>query len=288
MLARHSLVLLASATTAVLAKTCALQFDGRVPSTFNLTTFDTANGVFNPNNVFGKNLTLSQLLRLPAQKGSIFDENTVPFEVTISDESIFAPSASNVQTGFRRAEMLPASNSGTDPSTTGIKTLHFSLMKDSERPLNLSHEYQLVFLESSDFSTNQLVLKTGTLIGQETANPDTLQLLGNVNVNPPQVLFSTPFLPDVFHNFAVTMDFNNLTTQVFFSTGNSSLKAVTQALSNDISGQGEFHFGMLKKPIDGGSDIVHNGTQESDIDEGIIYGGIFEEDSSTGCVSLSP
>ena len=43
---------------------------------------------------------------------------------------------------------------------------------------------------------------------------------------------------------------------------------------------------MLKKPIDGGDDIVHNGTQEDGIDEGIIYGGIFEEDSSTGCISL--
>ena len=83
-------------------------------------------------------------------------------------------------------------------------------MKDARRPLNLSHEYQLVFLESNDFSTNQLVLKTGTILGGATANPDTLQLFGNVNANPPQVLFSTPFKAGVFHNFAVTLDFNAL------------------------------------------------------------------------------
>lgn len=78
------------------------------------------------------------------------------------------------------------------------------------------------------------------------------------------------------------------TSQVFFSTGNSPLEAVTDALANDVSGQGQFHFGVLKKPTDGGDDIVHNGFQEPGIDEGIIFGGIFQEDSSTGCVSLSP
>lgn len=146
----------------------------------------------------------------PARSRSAPSNAYGPF-FAASDKSIFAPSADNVQTGFRRAELLPASNSGTDPSTTGVKTLHFSVMKDAARPLNLSHEYQLVFLESNDFSTNQLVLKTGTILGQAAAgNPDTLQLFGNVNDNPPQVLFSTPFTPGVFNNFAVTLDFNKL------------------------------------------------------------------------------
>lgn len=122
-----------------------------------------------------------------------------------SDESIFAPSASNVQIGFRRAELNPASNTGTDPSTTGVKTLHFSLMKDAQRPLNLSHEYQLVFLESNDFSTNQVVLKTGTVLGQKVADPDTLMLFSNVNAA--SLLFSTKFTAGVFHNFGVTLDF---------------------------------------------------------------------------------
>lgn len=119
----------------------------------------------------------------------------------INDQSIF-----NNQVGFRRAELIPASNSGTDPSTQGVKTLHFSVKKDGVRPLNLSHEYQLVFLESNDFSTNQVVLKTGTILGQKTTNPDMLQLFGNVNQG--QLLFSTPFLDDVFHNFALKLDFD--------------------------------------------------------------------------------
>lgn len=81
---------------------------------------------------------------------------------------------------------------------------------------------------------------------------------------------------------------NPRTTQVLFSTGSSPLKAQTQPLKNDVSGQGQFHFGVLKKPIGGGNDIVHSGFQESGINEGVIFGGIFEEDSATGCVSLSP
>ncbi|KAK0621826.1 hypothetical protein B0T17DRAFT_493998 [Bombardia bombarda] len=269
-------------TSLTFAQDCTLQFDGRIPGTLTAAGFDATNQFFGSGNVFGAGLAFSQLIQLPAIAGSLFDTATVPLEVTISDQSIF-----NAQTGFRRAELIPASNSGTDASTTGIKTLHFSLMKDAQRPLNLSHEYQLVFLESNDFSTNQVVLKTGTVLGKATADPDTLQLFGNVNDGGGKVLFSTPFAAGAFHNFAVTLDFDALTTQVFFSTGAAPLKAVTQAVANDVSGQGQFHFGVLKKPTDGGADITKSGFQEAGIDEGVIFGGIFQEDSSDNCVSLS-
>ncbi|KAJ3562105.1 hypothetical protein NPX13_g8690 [Xylaria arbuscula] len=253
----------------VVSQQCDLQFDGRVPSDFTAATFNTDNGIFDPNNVFGQGQNLF-------------------FNLFGNDDSIFAPSADNVQTGFRRAELLIASNDGLDASTTGVKTLHFSVMKDASRPLNLSHEYQLVFLESNDFSTNQFALKTGTILGaEESGDPDTLQLFGNVNADPVQVLFATPFAEDVFHNFAVTLDFDALTTQVFYSQDTEALVAQTETLPNDVSGQGQFHFGVLKKGLNGGDNIVKNGEQEPGIDEGIIFGGIFEEDSSAGCVSLS-
>ncbi|KAK0741987.1 hypothetical protein B0T21DRAFT_360501 [Apiosordaria backusii] len=280
----HTSFFLSSLVRLTSAQSCNLQFDGRIPDTLDVAGFDSPNEFFSESNVFGAGLSFSQLLQLPPVPGSLFDINTIPIEVTISDASIF-----NGQTGFRRAELLPASNSGTDPSTAGIKTLHFSVAKDPQRPLNLSHEYQLVFLESNDFSTNQFVLKTGTILGGDAAvEPDTLQLFGNVIQNTPQLLFSVPFLADVFHNFAVTLDFDALTTQVFFSAGTDPLEAVTQVIPNDVSGQGQFHFGVLKKPTDGVGDITRNGFQEAGIDEGIIYGGIFQEDSSTGCISLEP
>ena len=78
------------------------------------------------------------------------------------------------------------------------------------------------------------------------------------------------------------------TTQVFYSQGGDALEAQTKAIKNDVSGQGQFHFGVLKKGTDGVGDITKNGFQEAGIDEGVIFGGIFQEDSSDGCISLEP
>lgn len=78
------------------------------------------------------------------------------------------------------------------------------------------------------------------------------------------------------------------TTQVFYSTGTTALAKVTEPIANDVSGQGQFHFGMLKKPVNGGSDITKSGFQPSGINEGLIFGGIFLEDTSAGSPTLSP
>ncbi|KAF4773863.1 hypothetical protein HER10_EVM0005598 [Colletotrichum scovillei] len=280
-----SFTLLSFASAAV-AQQCTLQFDGRVATGTEAEAFDAENNLFSPQNVFGAGLSFSKVLQLPNEASSPFDGNdNVPLEVTISDQSIF-----NKQTAFRRAELIPSSNTGTDESTTGIKTLHFSLSKDVQRPLNLSHEYQLAFLESNDFGTNQVVLKTGTILGGDaTVDPDTLQLFGNVNTKPaPPVLFSTPFAENTIHNFAVTMDFTANTVQVFYSTDNNDLEAQGEPQINDIKGQGQYHFGILKKPVGGQGDITKNGFQPDGIDEGIVYSGIFQEDSTNGCISLAP
>ncbi|TLS26262.1 hypothetical protein PpBr36_04099 [Pyricularia pennisetigena] len=278
------------ATSPVYGQQCKLQFDGRVPANFKPENFDSVNNIFDPKNVLGKGLKFSDLIELPAlQQQSIFDVGgkTQALEVTINDKSIFVPNADTVQNGFRRAELLIASNSGTDDSTKGVKTLHFSVAKDAKRPLNLTHEYQIVFLEDNKFSTNQIVVKTGTIAGQANANPDTLNVFGNVASSPPKLLFSTPFGADGFHNFAMTLDFNKNTTQVFFSKGNEPLKAVSKAEANDVSGGGQFHFGILKKGVGNAKDVVREGIQEANINEGLIYGGIFMEDSAGGCISLS-
>lgn len=75
---------------------------------------------------------------------------------------------------------------------------------------------------------------------------------------------------------------------MYYSTNNAPLASVSKAVTNKISGQGQYHFGILKKPIGGGSDIPHNGFQPKNINEGVIFGGIFMEDSSKGCVSPKP
>ncbi len=79
--------------------------------------------------------------------------------------------------------------------------------------------------------------------------------------------------------------FPDSTLQVYYSAGDAPLEVVTEALSNNNAGQGQYQLGMLKKPT-GTDDVVNSGFQETGIDEGQIYGGIFLEDSADGCVSL--
>ncbi|KAL0934554.1 uncharacterized protein CTRU02_211353 [Colletotrichum truncatum] len=274
---------------AIDAKKCNIQFDGRVPTAFTPADFDTSASPFNNGFVFGKGLKASDVVTIPNLPPSLFDGTAgKPFQVNIDDRSIFAPTETNVQTGFRRAEMLPMSNNGTDPSTSGIKTVHWSMMKDPKKPFNLTHEYQMVFLESSIFSSNQFALKYGDLIGIHPKDSDVLHLFGNSNTQPSPELFTTKFTEGVFHNFALTLDFTKNLTQVYYSQGSDPLVPQGKPQVNDIQGQGQFHFGVLKKSINGTGDLTKSGFHESGINEGLIFGGIFQEDSADGCVTLSP
>ena len=60
-----------------------------------------------------------------------------------SDSSIFTPGGGAPQVGFRRSELVPASNNGTDVTVQGTTTFHWSLRNDPTRPLNFSHEYHV-------------------------------------------------------------------------------------------------------------------------------------------------
>jgi len=297
---RNTLSVLVFAAVAVSQK-CAVVLEGRAAAGTTPATFDTTNSLFDPKNVKGQNLTFAEIIQQPTVAASLFDTaGQIPTEITISDKSIFAPSATNIQTGFRRCELIPKANNGTDGSALGQKTIHFSVMKDEARLLNGSHEYQMVFLESADFSTNQIVLKTGTVSGLEgkvnsgalpatgNATGDTLIVQGNVNTDV-GVIFETDFTGGgVWHNFGLVMDFDANTTQVLYSTDATPLEAVTDVLANEINGQGQYHFGLLKKPTgDNLTDITKQGFQPANINEGVIYGGVFVADGAAGCVDLS-
>jgi Glycoside hydrolase 131 catalytic N-terminal domain len=62
-----------------------------------------------------------------------------------SDRSIFLPGGDppSPQVGFRRSELIPATNNGTDITVQGTATFHWSIRNDPERPLNFSHEYHV-------------------------------------------------------------------------------------------------------------------------------------------------
>ncbi|OCK90616.1 glycoside hydrolase family 131 protein [Cenococcum geophilum 1.58] len=255
---------------------CPIIFDGRVPNGTAMTYFDTSNSLFNPDYVKGANLKWSQILQVPSVTASRFDAGGYePLEVTISDASIF-----NNQTGFRRAGLQFSSDSPTGPGNSGMKTIHWSVKQDPAKPMNLSHEYLNVWHETSDYSADQFMFEAGTIIGSSGSVKDNWKILNRNS----QSIWSTPIDSTQWQNFAVTMDYNKNTLQVYYSAGTAALTAVTSAVSNDNSGNGQFQMGILKKPT-GTSDVVNSGYQEGGMHEGQIYGGLFVEDSANGCIS---
>ncbi|KAF5017565.1 hypothetical protein F66182_10488 [Fusarium sp. NRRL 66182] len=261
---------------------CPVVFDGRVPSNASLTDFDTANGggwnPFNPGYVKGNNVSWSEILELPrGEKPSRFDSaaGTVPLEVTISDESIFMQ-----QYGFRRAGLQWSNDTNEgSPGSEGVKTLHFSILQDESRPLNLSHEYLNVWHESADYSANQIQFQAGALIGQNHSS-DTWKLLDR----EAKLLWDVPMLKSVWQNFAITLNFDKNTVQAWYSEGRKPLRVATQPIASNLTGDGQYQIGILKKPT-GTSDVANAGYQESNLDEGLIYGGVFLEDSKNGFCS---
>lgn len=85
--------------------------------------------------------------------------------------------------------------------------------------------------------------------------------------------------------FAVANEALRSLVKIYYSLGNAALEAVTDFVPAVLSGEGQFQLGMIKKPT-GTDDVVNSGFQESPLNEGQIYGGMFVEDSTDGCVSL--
>ncbi|KAF2452204.1 glycoside hydrolase family 131 protein [Karstenula rhodostoma CBS 690.94] len=285
----HALLALLSASSVLAAPAlskradikCPIVFDGRVPTAWaaDPTQFDTyaTNTIFNPDYVKGNDLKWSQIFKFPNVTKSRFDtaEHT-PLEVTISDQSIFQQ-----QKGFRRAGLQFLKDAADGPGQTGVKTLHFSVKQDPARPLNLTHEYLNVWHEKADYSADQIQFQTGTLIGKNGADKNKFQILDQNN----KQLYSTATDKSQWQNFAIKLDYTKNQVTIYYSAGDAALKSVAGPTSASLSGGGQFQIGILKKPT-GTSDVVNGGFQESNLNEGQIYGGIFLEDSANNCVSL--
>ncbi|CAP60554.1 uncharacterized protein PODANS_1_8450 [Podospora anserina S mat+] len=227
---------------------CPIVFDGRPDSSLEPLDFDDWNtSPFNPDYVKGAGLPWSSILQFPdISPPARFDDPTYqkPFEVTINDSSIF-----NNQRGFRRAGLQFQGDTNRDsPGSSGIKTIHFSLKWDAQRPLNLSHEYLNVWHETADYSANQFNFQAGAILGQNSLARDT-------------------------------------TLRVYYSRGSEPLRSVTNALTNNNAGEGQYQVGILRKPT-GTSDVVNSGYHQRNLNEGLIYGSVFVEDGEGGCVSL--
>ncbi|KAA8905579.1 hypothetical protein FN846DRAFT_1021771 [Sphaerosporella brunnea] len=259
-------------------------WDGRIPRSFPLSDFDSSKlSPYNAGYNHGLNQTWAKIIKFPRVPPSKFDiisprSSTKPLEVTIDDESIFQPGdASTRQNGFRRSELMPNINNGSDITVQNITTLHFSIMKDLHRPLNISHLYQICFLETADYSSHVWTLSTGSG-SSPPGNPKALRLesstAGGVEAKR---LFEVDFTGNIWHNFAIQVDFDHNALKAFYSAGNAPLKRVVNIHGNDATGRGQYHLGLIKQPTGNPSDVVHQGYQPSGINEGLIFGGIFIE-----------
>ncbi|WDK16872.1 hypothetical protein CGRA01v4_08155 [Colletotrichum graminicola] len=152
---------------------------------------------------------------------------------------------------------------------------HFSVQRDATKPLNYTHEYQIVNLELKDFSFHQFGECTGVDNGNEIA------IFGNFKATLPEKIFpSTPSVDGQFENFVMKLDFNakhvpdvcperrglvNLTgstVHVFHSTGQEPLQQATGPLAN-----------MQKIS-------VGDASQPEGIQQALIFGSIFMRDST--------
>jgi len=280
-------------TAKVSATKCKLLFDGRVQQGVTPADFDKNTSIYDHQFVHGDNQTWAEIIKFPRVPPSLFDleVNAKPLEVTINDQSIFTPGGGAPQVGFRRSELVPATNNGSDITVNGTTTFHWSIRNDPFRPLNFSHEFHPVWHETADFSTSEITFLTGKPFNQSfdptVHNPLTLRLAGRQSNSPETTFFQTPFTFDVWHNFALTLGWDSNLLTFYYSKGYAPLRKVVGPTFNNNAGGGQFHVGMLKLPTGPlGIDVLHEGFQESNLNEGLIYGGVFIEQSSNGCITL--
>ncbi|CUA72598.1 hypothetical protein RSOLAG22IIIB_10160 [Rhizoctonia solani] len=192
--------------------------------------------------------------------------------VRIDNSSVFVPgnNPDNSQWGFRR------------------------IMRDEARPLNFTHEYQIVFIEPDD-GTHVFGIKVGSSFTVPTAPNLPTTTARNLEVldHALNTLYSVPFDLNTWHNFAIQVDWDARTLGVFASKGGSKLRKVSNLVSNNSTkpvpdGRGDFHFGLLKLPLanpndtaEQQSDVVHRGIQEGTL-EGLYYSGVFVESAAGG------
>jgi hypothetical protein len=184
--------------------------DGRIAQDAVPEDFNVLASPFKSAVVKGDGLNFSDVITFPDIKPSIFDAagNTKAFEININDKSIFVPKGQAPQDENRRADLLPSiASTLNNVSTTGVKTMHFSLQQDPAKPLALAtNEYQLAFLETADFATRIFDVRVGTGTTSPSLNGKNIVVLGRSG-DAIKEMFVAPFSADM-QNFAVTLDFD--------------------------------------------------------------------------------
>ncbi|KAF7309271.1 E3 ubiquitin-protein ligase hel2 [Mycena indigotica] len=293
----------------VLEKSSNVLYDGRAPLTLTADDLDNSNGPyltcvpfpaqdthdahFDFSAVKGQNESASyytkfQRFALPTPLHNLPFSSEQVLAISIDNTSVFVPGGGPPQLGFRRTELIAQVNKSSSLADSvmeiGTTTFHFSIQADILHPLNYKHEYQIVFIEPSD-GTHVFGVQLGSPFTNPTGplpapNAHSFKILDHAL----NVLFSTPFLPLHWHNFAITVDWDNRTLAVAYSLDAAPLKTFKPATPNPTVAagvSGDFHFGVLKLPLvdpkdtlANQGDVVHHGIQEGTT-EALLYSGVF-------------
>ncbi|KAI0088591.1 hypothetical protein BDY19DRAFT_993973 [Irpex rosettiformis] len=279
-------------------------WDGRAPLNLTVADLDSSIGPFLT--VVKGSETASHYASLggdsqiptPLWTGSDTTPTEQVVSISIDNSSVFVPGGSQPQLGFRRTDFIAANNGVHDQTLfdsleTGVTEFHFSVKADTTRPLNFSHEYQVVWIEPNDGS-HVFDLQIGSPFTNPTGqlpSPGAHDL--KIRDHAGNVLFRTDFTSTSWHNFAVQVDWTSRSLAVLYSADNASLQVVTQPTPNlsatgGSAGQGDYHFGVLKLPLvnsadspSNQNDVVHFGIQEGTT-EALLYSGVFVENTSGG------
>lgn len=149
---------------------------------------------------------------------------------------------------------MPISNSGDDATVQGVTTFHFSLRPDFARPLNISHQYELVFYETQDYSSHVWTIKAGTPFGEKKSRKSTKLRLESSTAGgvAGKDLFEVDWETSTWHNFAVQVDWVKNRLSAYYSSGYEPLKKVVNNVKNDSTGKGQgtiSHQQVLLKPL---------------------------------------
>jgi len=101
----------------------------------------------------GRNVKWSSTLSFPQQVSPAvydYDGGGKPLAIQIDENSILRPSGKGAETGYRRTNLIFTGNTGSDSSTNGVVTYHWSVRQAKDRPLNLTHEHVSVFHERAN------------------------------------------------------------------------------------------------------------------------------------------
>jgi len=263
---------------------CKVVLDGRVPATASPSTFDTSKSPFLRDYAKPDDLKWAKVITFPTVPPAVFDYKNGgrPIQININERSLYQE-----QKAVRRAGLVidPKGILTDLEAQIGVKTFHWSVRQPQDRTLNFTHEYMNVFHVNKD----EDVFNFRVLVGKMIAWKDQPVPLTNFKfVNKKnEGIWSTDVVYGAWQNFAVTLDFQKNTIQVWHSRNNDQLQPVTPVLPNDNSEKGKFHVGVFKKPtgVTKEMSFKSGGYQERAFDDAQIYGGVFVEDSKNGCVT---